>query len=375
MPDTNIADDLDRRILAALQLNGRASWNTVGRALEVSETTVARRAQRMVDAGLLRVVGVVDVLRCGFGVPVLTRIGTDPAAVDDVAAVVSARTDARFVTIVTGGCDVVSEHVVPSRRATHQLLARELPAIPGVREVASGTVLRSFAAAHDWNPGLLDAAAERLLRPKLPPPFESGASFAEPAQLDQMDLSLIAELIDDGRRTYKQLAATLGVNETTIARRVDSLVDRGCVRFRTLAEPTLLGFDLEVMVWLTVPPSKLEAVGTALATHPSVKYLVATSGEFQLAGRVALANHEDLYRFTASGLGGIDAITTAVVTPELETLKRSWVLTSEAIRSAAESVPAGGRPQHRTQGADASAAAGSTPAVVSTSATTPEEIP
>lgn len=353
MPDNHTADGLDRRILAALQLNGRASWNTIGRALEASETTVARRAQRLADAGLVRVVGVVDVLRCGFGVPVLTRLRTDPAAVDDVAAAVAARSDARFVTIVTGGWDVVSEHVLPSRRATHQLLAHDLPAIPGVRDVASGTVLRSFAAAHDWNPGLLDPAAEQLLRPKLPPPFESGASFAEPAQLDQTDLALIAELIDDGRRTYTELAATLGVNETTIARRLDSLVDRGCIRFRTLAEPTLLGFDLEVMVWLTVPPARLEAAGTSLADHPAVKYLVATSGDTQLAGRVALANHEDLYRFTVDGLGGVDGIATAVVTPELETLKRSWVLTSEAIRSAAESAPAGGRPRRPAHPTDA----------------------
>ncbi|NBH12348.1 AsnC family protein, partial [Amycolatopsis sp. SID8362] len=68
------APELDRRIVAALQLNGRASWGAIARHVGASESTVLRRAAQLTDSGRLRVIGVVDVLRCGLGVPVLARL-------------------------------------------------------------------------------------------------------------------------------------------------------------------------------------------------------------------------------------------------------------------------------------------------------------
>ena len=41
---------LDRRIVAALQLNGRATWKQVAAAVGATESTVARRGQQLLDA-------------------------------------------------------------------------------------------------------------------------------------------------------------------------------------------------------------------------------------------------------------------------------------------------------------------------------------
>jgi DNA-binding Lrp family transcriptional regulator len=346
--DSAVVDDLDRLILGALQLNGRASWQLIARVLGTSETTVARRVQRLTDAGLLRVVGVVDVFRCGLGVPVLVRFMCRPGNVEEVAAALVERPHTRFVTVVTGSADVVAEFVVPSRSELHHVLSAGLADIGGVGRAESSIVLRTFTAAHDWNPRLLPAEAERVLRPAVVPPFESAPSFAGPETLDQLDLAIVGELVTDGRRSYAELAAGLSTGESTIARRLESLVGRGCIRFRTLAEPTLLGFDIEVMVWLRVAPQDISAVGEQLAKHPAVKYLVATAGSYQLVGRVALMSHEDLYEFNTTVLGGLTGIRDAELTVELGTLKRSWALTSPALRRAAGSAPAGGRPRGKS---------------------------
>ena len=60
-----------------------------------------------------------------------------------------------------------------------------------------------------------------------------------------------------------------------------SLVRRGCLRFRTLAEPDLLGFRVEFMLWLSVLPNRLDEAGQQLATHASTKYLSATTGRLE----------------------------------------------------------------------------------------------
>ncbi|MGO4752694.1 Lrp/AsnC family transcriptional regulator, partial [Streptomyces sp. 2MCAF27] len=52
--DTVTLDDIDRGLVHALQIDGRAPLRTLGEALGVSENTVARRYRRLRSAGVLR---------------------------------------------------------------------------------------------------------------------------------------------------------------------------------------------------------------------------------------------------------------------------------------------------------------------------------
>src|SRR6478736_6009630 len=51
------ADELDLAIVNCLQLQPRASWTLVGRALDIDPVTVARRWQRLSSAGIAWVSG------------------------------------------------------------------------------------------------------------------------------------------------------------------------------------------------------------------------------------------------------------------------------------------------------------------------------
>jgi DNA-binding Lrp family transcriptional regulator len=324
-------DPLDQVFLTCLQMNGRASWHTIAGISRVSETTVARRVQQMMDDGVLRITGVLDVFRSGLGTPVLVRIGCVPGSVDSVCETIAARSDARFVTSVTGKADCVAEFVVSSRAELRQLLGRDLPGVDGVRSSESLVVLRTFRAAHDWDPGLLDADAVQQLRPQGILPFERGDRDDTPVEMDETDLAIATALAKDGRMPYREMAAEIGVSETTVARRVESLVTLGCLHFRTLIAPALLGFDMELMLWLTVDPAHLDQVGRRLAEEHTVKYLVATAGSYHLTGRVALRRHEDLYALLTDTIGALNGVRDVDITIELRTFKRSWVIGEESI--------------------------------------------
>ena len=58
--ETITTDALDRRIMSALQFDGRASFRRIAQALGSSEQTVARRYRRLREAGILRVVVLPD---------------------------------------------------------------------------------------------------------------------------------------------------------------------------------------------------------------------------------------------------------------------------------------------------------------------------
>jgi DNA-binding Lrp family transcriptional regulator len=319
--------ELDRRLVAALQLDGRASWNLVARAAGVSESTAQRRFAALRERRAARVIGVVDVLRCGLGVPVLVRMSCRPGIAEDVAAGLAARPEARFVAVVTGGSDVVAEFVLPTHRHLTRLLHQDVPGVERFTAAETHTVMRTFTSAHDWDTGLLEPEAGALLRPQPVRPFEDQIWESPPDRLSDLELAIVAELGEDGRLSVKELAGRVGASESTVGRRIDSMVERGCLRFRTLVEPVLLGFAVEFMLWLDVEPAQLEAAGRRLARDPGIKYLSATAGPFNLCGQVSLRHFAELYRFTTDVVGALPGVRRADTTLQLETLKRAWVPT------------------------------------------------
>lgn len=320
-------DEVDRAIVAALQVDGRAPWHAVARVVGASEATVKRRAARLEEAGLLRVIGVVDVLRCGLGVPVLMRVRCRPGASVEVAGQIAARAEARFVCVVTGTADCVAELVVPGPRDFVRVLVADLRLLDGVLETETLAVMRTFISNHDWDPTGLGSGAL---------PFEEQIWENPPERLDELERAIIEALGDSGRMSYAELARRVGSSEATARRRVDSLVRRGCLRFRTLAEPYVLGFGTELMLWVDVDPARLDGAGQQLAAHPGTKYLSATTGRYNLAGQIVLRHYGELYRYTTDVVGALPGVRSADVTLQIDTLKRAWVPVPEQVRAGRE---------------------------------------
>src|SRR3712207_449991 len=102
-------DALDRQIVASLQINGRATWRQIAAAVGSSESTVARRAQTLLDERRVRVTALPDPMRCGFGYPVLAQLRCEVGSSARVARELAARPDVRFLALVTGTVDIVME--------------------------------------------------------------------------------------------------------------------------------------------------------------------------------------------------------------------------------------------------------------------------
>jgi DNA-binding Lrp family transcriptional regulator len=324
------ATELDRRIVGALQLNGRASWGAVARHVGASESTVLRRAAQLTESRQLRVIAVLDVLRCGLGVPVITRLRCRPGSAAGVAEALAARPEVRYATVLAGSADCSAEFVLPSYGDIARLQRDGFPAAEDVRDAETFAVMRTFTSNHDWDSGALSPEAVAELRGGDVRPFEEQHWERPPEQLDELDLAICAALGEDGRLPFKEVSRQVGTSESTVARRVDSLVRRGCLRFRTLAEPAVFGYALEFMLWLSVVPGELDRAGQQLAAHPGTKYLSATTGRFNLVGQIVLRHYAELYRHTTDVVGALPGLREADVTLQVSTLKRAWAPTPAA---------------------------------------------
>ncbi|MBM3676383.1 MAG: Lrp/AsnC family transcriptional regulator [Actinobacteria bacterium] len=124
-------DELDRLVVAALQREPRGTWRAIARRIGVSEATVACRARRLLDAGIVRVIGSPVSTRLDLGFHVLVSFSCRAGDTLEVARTLARRADVRFVAVVTGTFDVVAEFLVPSKRQLAYVLLEEIQRIRG----------------------------------------------------------------------------------------------------------------------------------------------------------------------------------------------------------------------------------------------------
>src|SRR3954452_9864562 len=104
-------DDVDRRIIGALQADGRRPYSRIAAELDVSESVVRYRAQRLEQAGVLQVVGIADPLRIGFDRMALIGLKVRPGTLNGVCAAVTAFPETSYVAAIAGTYDVIVEVV------------------------------------------------------------------------------------------------------------------------------------------------------------------------------------------------------------------------------------------------------------------------
>ena len=125
-------DELDRRIIALLQEDGRASNAKIAREVGVSEGTVRRRLRRLIDGDVIKVIAVPNLEQMGYGTAALVAIQTGPGQVDEVAAAIGALEEAHYVAITTGAYDIFTWVGLESPEKLGNFLRGKVGTIPGV---------------------------------------------------------------------------------------------------------------------------------------------------------------------------------------------------------------------------------------------------
>jgi DNA-binding Lrp family transcriptional regulator len=155
-----------------------------------------------------------------------------------------------------------------------------------------------------------------LRRPVMPlPPAGAVPAKALPPQevrLDGTDRALLRALVDDARISNKDLAARVGIAQSTCLARVRALRDSGVIRgYHADIDPRALGHGLQAMIAIRLQPDARTAIREFVATlsrRPEVLevYFVAGANDFLV--HVATASTDELRDFVADHLNRNPAI-------------------------------------------------------------------
>jgi DNA-binding Lrp family transcriptional regulator len=311
-------DEADRRIVAALQLNGRASWREIAAVVGTSENTVARRAGRLLEAGIAHVAVVRDPRCAGRGhvanIFIRCRNGTRLG----VARALLARPDVWSLSVVTGPHDLFCQATVETADDLARMLLSDFHDIVDIESTVVETILRTFKLSYDWARELLEPGADQIA---CPPSLHN----EQPHLLGPADTAIVAALSADARRPFAAVAEETRIHERTVRRRFEALRHRGCVNVATFVPSQALGFQPEMLLRIDVSPAHLHQAASLLARHRGVRYLAVTLGQVGLFGEVYLPSLDAVYRFTTDDIGSLPGVTGMQFTTELLTLKRGYV--------------------------------------------------
>ena len=102
---------LDKRIIEHLQADGRRPFTQIAADLGVSEAAVRARTNRLIERGILQVVGVTDPLKLGFHQMAMIGIRCESDKLIEVSEHLAAMPEVDYVVITAGSYDLLIETV------------------------------------------------------------------------------------------------------------------------------------------------------------------------------------------------------------------------------------------------------------------------
>ncbi|WP_306333559.1 Lrp/AsnC family transcriptional regulator [Streptomyces sp. KL118A] len=302
--ESEVFDELDLKLLHALEVDGRAPFSRIAGVLGVSDQTVARRFRRLRAEAGLRIVGVRDTRRLGYDEWML-RLRCTPDGAEAIATALARRPDTAWVHLTSAGTEVVCMTVPRTPGDYDDLLFGKLLRTRKLVEITAHQLMHRFYGGRTGWIGKHRPLSDEQVTALAPAPADAASA---PARIAPEDEPLVAALKADGRVTYPELQRLTGRSESSVKRRVAALLGSGALYIDTEYDTARFGFTTAAMLWVTVAPGALDAVGRAMGGHPEVAHVSAITGSANLMASILTRDTAELYAYLSGGLGALDGV-------------------------------------------------------------------
>ena len=128
-----------------------------------------------------------------------------------------------------------------------------------------------------------------------------------PTPLDETSKAIIAELQQDGRRSFAAIGKSVDLSEAAVRQRVHRLVETGVMQIVAVTDPLQLGFARQAMIGITVE-GPIEAVADRVAALDEVDYVVVTAGRYDVLAELVCESDDHLLELISGSIRAIDGV-------------------------------------------------------------------
>jgi Lrp/AsnC family transcriptional regulator for asnA, asnC and gidA len=135
-----------------LQKSGRATNSSIAHQLGISEATVRKRIDRLVNEGVITLAAVVHPRRIGFDVVGLVAIKTEFGRYEAVAEEIATMDQVSYVGYSLGAHDLILQVNCRSVDELNDFVNVGLAHISGIRSTETTIIPRVIKSMHNWPP-------------------------------------------------------------------------------------------------------------------------------------------------------------------------------------------------------------------------------
>ncbi|MCX6408012.1 MAG: Lrp/AsnC family transcriptional regulator [Propionibacteriales bacterium] len=144
-----VLDEVAKRIIALLQVDGRMSYAAIGKEVGLSEAAVRQRVQKLTDSGVINIVAVTDPMQLGFAREALIGVrGKGP--LEPLAESLAEIPEVDYVVITAGSFDIILELVCETDEHLLQVLSENIRAREDVVSTETFTYLKLVKQTYTW---------------------------------------------------------------------------------------------------------------------------------------------------------------------------------------------------------------------------------
>jgi len=126
--------------------------------------------------------------------------------------------------------------------------------------------------------------------------------------LDNLDISILTYLEEDGRKSFSDIAENLQVSLSTISNRVKRLIEDEILTVQGFLDPHKVGFNVPAYILISVYPSLIESAAEEIAEFPEVLSLTMLTGEYGLAAEVHCRDTNHLTNLLVDRLQHVEGV-------------------------------------------------------------------
>ena len=142
-------------------------------------------------------------------------------------------------------------------------------------------------------------------------------------RVDDLDLEIIMELQQDGRRTYGRIGTAVGLSEAAVRQRVQRLVEDDAIKIVAVTNPYLLGARVAATIGIHAEGNLHEIAGN-VSEIPEVDYVVVTAGSFDILAEAQCRDNTHLLQVLNEGIRSVPGVTGTEIFVYLDLVKQTY---------------------------------------------------
>jgi Lrp/AsnC family leucine-responsive transcriptional regulator len=300
---TKYLDEIDRKIVGALEKNAYLSSIELSKLLGICAPTIRRRVNRLIKNDIIRIQAVqINRARTSLTVSMLLKV--ESSAINRTADLLAGQPEVGFLVLSAGYYNIIILSWFETMEAYSRFLNTVLYPMKGILEMDTliCTEYRKygFLKMHD---------AANPIKPAIKP-------------VDEIDMKIIQALEKDAHQNSTKLAKILNISAPTVRRRINDLLDNNIIHIQ--AFPNLrMGKTIAAVIALKVESGALNRIADYLSGMDQVRQVLLYAGTYDIGIWAWFESIEEFSEFLNNVLNPLEGVEKKVI--GIQTQIKKWV--------------------------------------------------